>query len=348
MPNEQPEQIVARQLPGQGEGMEPLRRLLLRLAGGSMPVLILGESGTGKEFAARALHAASPRAPGPFVAENCAAVPEGLFESLLFGHVRGAFSGAVRAHEGLFQQARGGTLLLDEIGELPLLLQARLLRAVQERQVRPLGASETVPLDVRIVAATNADLSALVSEGRFRSDLLYRLRGAVLELPPLRRRMDDLPLLAAAILSRLEPPPGGGAWRISPAALRVLLAHDWPGNVRELSAELERAAALAESEWLIPESFSQSLRPSRVAAMPAGVFAPPPRRARAPLLFDDGAALQRAHLERALASCGGHITETAAWLGWTRQRLYRQIRRLGIRVERAPRRGGAASPPGGG
>ena len=301
-----------------------------------MPVLICGESGTGKEIAARALHSASLRARGPFVAENCAAVPEGLFESLLFGHVRGAFSGAVRAHEGLFQQARGGTLLLDEIGDLPLPLQARLLRALQERQVRPLGATAIVSLDARIVAATNADLPALVREGRFRADLLYRLRGAELELPPLRRRIEDLPVLAASILSRLDPPRCGPGWRITPAALRLLLSHDWPGNVRELSAELERAAALAENEWLTPELFSTTVR----LGIRGEVTAPGGSRrgAQEPLLFDQSNPVERASVVRALRACGGRITPAAALLGWSRQRLYRRIRRLGIEIERPARR----------
>ncbi len=243
---ELPSGIVAA---GPASPMAETARKLAKLAPTPLSVLVLGETGTGKEVAARELHRQSARPKGPFVAVNCAAIPATLLESTLFGHERGAFTGAVRAQPGKFAQADGGTLFLDEIGDLSLELQAKLLRAIQERQVEPLGALRPVPVDVRIVAATHQDLEAAVRAGRFRQDLYFRLNGALLRLPPLRERgAADVAALAEHFLRKI-----GSPLRLSPAALRALELHPWPGNVRELEQVVTRAALLAEGEEIVTE-----------------------------------------------------------------------------------------------
>ncbi len=232
----------------QSPGMQRVGQMVLDLAPNESNVLIQAASGTGKELIARAIHKTSPRREGPFVAVDCGALPEGIVESELFGYEIGAFTGAVRDAPGLFRSADGGTLFLDEIGELPLLLQSKLLRTIQEREVRPLGATDPVPVDVRIVAATNRELEEEVRAGRFRSDLFYRLRVVSIQIPPLRERPEDIPLLALHFLKDVGR--DSKVRGIEPAALEALISQPWKGNVRELENCIEGAVALAHGPYL--------------------------------------------------------------------------------------------------
>jgi len=241
---------------GHSRAMQQLREMIGRLARSQAPIFIQGESGTGKELVARDIHNHSSRAPGPFVPVNCGAIPGELIESELFGHHKGAFTGANRDKPGLFRAAEGGTLFLDEIAELPLALQVSLLRVLQERRVRPVGGTEEVPVDVRIVSASHQDLNQAVAEGRFRQDLFFRLNVIGLRVPPLRERLDDLPSLATAIVARLaardaRPVPG-----IDPEVLQALAGQPFPGNVRELENLLERAMALTDGDRITVEAVS--------------------------------------------------------------------------------------------
>ncbi|MCC7535713.1 MAG: sigma-54-dependent Fis family transcriptional regulator, partial [Deltaproteobacteria bacterium] len=221
-------------------------------------VLLTGESGTGKEVVARAIHAHSRRASGPFIAVNCAALPEQLLESELFGHVRGAFTGAVRDREGRFEAAHDGTLFLDEIGDMPVVLQAKLLRVLQERTFERVGESRGRPTNARIVAATHHDLRRAIEQGRFRDDLYYRLRVVPIELPALRARREDIEPLARHLLARIGARTGR-AVRFSPEALRTILAYDWPGNVRELENAIEYAVAVCKGQTLLPEDLPREV-----------------------------------------------------------------------------------------
>jgi two-component system response regulator HydG len=234
------------ELLGESPAMRRARSLIERVAASDAPVLIMGETGTGKELAARAIHTHSPRGKGVFVAINCAAVPEALLESELFGHMRGAFTDARNARQGLFLEAQGGSLFLDEVAEMPTALQAKLLRALQERTVRPVGSDKEVPFDARIIAATHRDLESRVSDGQFREDLYYRLNVLQIELPPLRARGSDVLVLANSYLHRVAQRSGKAVTSIAPEAARKLVNYAWPGNVRELVNAIERAVALAE------------------------------------------------------------------------------------------------------
>ena len=224
--------------------MRQVAELVRRAAASDVTVLISGESGTGKEVIAQEIHRASPRAGGRFVAVNCGAMPEALFEAELFGYVRGAFTGATSDRRGLFDEASGGTLLLDELGELPLPLQVKLNRALQERTIRSVGAREERPVDVRVIAATNVELQASVSAGRFREDLYYRINVFPIRVPPLRERRPDVPALAALFVQRHRR--AGQAETFTPEALAALIDHDWPGNVRELENVVQRALAVTD------------------------------------------------------------------------------------------------------
>ena len=208
-------------------------------------MLIHGQSGTGKELFARAIHKASPRASGPFVALNCSAIPESLFESELFGHAKGAFTGATREHPGLFRAAEGGTLFLDEIGDMPLSFQVKLLRALQERVIRPVGSTESVPVDVRIISATHQDLDQALEENTFREDLYYRLNVVTLELPSLAERREDIPLLANHFLINFPDTEKRGISGFAPEAMEAMVSAPWPGNVRQLYNEVEQSVALS-------------------------------------------------------------------------------------------------------
>ncbi|MCU0232982.1 MAG: sigma-54 dependent transcriptional regulator [Thermoanaerobaculales bacterium] len=245
-------------------GSSPAIRRILdmvpRLAATPSTVFITGESGTGKELLAQAIHAFSANANGPFLSVNCGALPEGLLESELFGHVRGSFTGAIRDNKGMFVDAEGGTLLLDEVGELTPLMQVKLLRVLQERRVRPVGATREVPVNVRVLAATNRDLEQAVRDGGFREDLFYRLNVLHLHLPPLRQRIEDLPELARHFVERTCAAFGRPPKRLTPDALRVLQAYPWPGNVRELENVIERTVALEASELITSGSLPEHLR----------------------------------------------------------------------------------------
>ncbi len=218
------------------------------MAQGEASVLIQGESGTGKELLARAIHKAGPRRDKPFVGLNCGAIPEALLESELFGHKKGAFTGATADHPGLFLAADGGTMLLDEIGDMPLHLQVKLLRALENREIRPVGATKVIPIDVRIISASHRDLVKARAEGSFREDLFYRLNVVALKLPPLRERREDIPLLTAHFLKKLSADYGKDVNALSPDAMELLIAHPWPGNIRQLYNTCEQVVALSGSE----------------------------------------------------------------------------------------------------
>ncbi len=237
--------------------MRQVARLGVRAAKSGIPILITGESGVGKELIARAIQGSSDRAGKPFVTVNCGAIPENLVESILFGHKKGAFTGATQDHDGKFQEAHGGTLFLDEIGELPLDMQVKLLRALQEGEVDPVGAKRPVKVDVRIISATNRDLAEAVQEGRFREDLFYRLNVFPIEVPPLRERKEDIPALVEHFITRFNAQEGRDVKGCAPEAMALLTAFDWPGNVRQLENTVFRAVILAEDAWLKPEDFPQ-------------------------------------------------------------------------------------------
>lgn len=299
-----------------------LLTLAERIAATTIPVLFEGPTGTGKEVLARFVHRLSPRASGPFVAVNCAAMPEAMLEGLLFGHRKGAFTGAAEAGEGLFRAADGGTLLLDEIGELPLPLQAKLLRALQEGEVLPLGATRPIRVDVRIVACTNRDLAAEVEAGRFREDLLYRLNVFPLALAALRDRPGDIAPLAFGMLLRHADRPG---W-IAPQAFALLEAHPWPGNVRELENVIRRALLLAGEAGTIEAGHIVFDRAVRATCETAGearpAVTPPPRPApRSPTLSDVAFASEAQAILAALERHRGNRSQTARSLGISERTL---------------------------
>jgi two-component system, NtrC family, response regulator PilR len=313
-------------LVGLSPAMSDVIALCRRVAGTSATVLLSGASGTGKEVAARAIHFGGPRAGKPFVAVNCGALPEPLMESELFGHVRGAFTGATEDKVGLFEAADKGTVLLDEVGELPAALQVKLLRVLQDRTIRRVGASEERPIDVRVISATNRDLQALVDAGAFRTDLFYRLNVIHIHLPSLAERREDIPALVDAILPGLEPIVGREISGVTKAALRALVEHDYPGNVRELRNILERAATLATgSEIDVGDLPLASMQKGRSSAEPW------------PGLPQDGidldAALEtveRRYIEQALERSGGVQTQAAKLLGVTFRSLRYRMGKLGL------------------
>jgi two-component system, NtrC family, response regulator AtoC len=305
--------------------MKEVLRLAQKVAPAKTTVLISGESGTGKELIARALHEMSPRAERPFVAVNCGAIPEKLIESELFGHAKGAFTGAVSAKRGLFEEADGGTLLLDEIGDLPLHLQASLLRVLQEGEVRRVGDARTIRVDVRVLAATHRELAQAVAAGSFREDLFYRLNVVGLRLPPLRERTEEIEALALRFLSRHASRLGVPAKPLSAEALRLLCAWRWPGNVRELENALERALVLSEGEEIGPEALPDELRSSRP---PAG---PPPDPEEGDLSVKKAQrALEAELIRKALERTGGNRTRAAELLELSPRALLYKIRDYGI------------------
>lgn len=296
-------------LVGESPAIRALRASLERVAAVDSTVLLQGESGTGKELVARELHARSARASGPFVPVNCAAVSPELIESELFGHARGAFSGATRARDGLFHYARGGTLFLDEIAELPLPIQATLLRAIEDLKIRPVGSEQLVPVNLRIVAATNRSLSAEVAAGRFRKDLYFRLQVVELTLPPLREHKQDIAALVAHFMSQLAPTLGAEPLRISDQEMDFLAQYDWPGNVRELRNLIERSLILGSLNV-------SALYPGTPAALPEG----------RPI---DLPSLEKMHILSVLESVHGDKTRAAQLLGVSRRTLERRVAEWG-------------------
>jgi DNA-binding NtrC family response regulator len=294
---------------GRSEPMLQVFKTAARVAQSDATVLIEGESGTGKEQVARAIHSASKRAGGPFVAVDCGAIAEGVLESELFGHARGAFTGAQQSRRGLFEEASHGTLFLDELGDVGPALQARLLRALQEGEVRRVGANEAIAVDVRVLAATNKDLARLVKEGKFREDLYYRINVVTLRLPPLRERREDVPLLAEHFAAKHGRPEGSA---ITPEARELLLAYDWPGNVRELENVIARALALNHAGLVVPEDL-----PERLRGLPPGI---PPPGAGERLTLEE---VERRYAAQILAETGGNKTKAADILGIDRKTLYR-------------------------
>ncbi|SFD23187.1 two-component system, NtrC family, response regulator GlrR [Thiohalospira halophila DSM 15071] len=278
-------------------------------------VFIRGASGTGKELLARAIHDASPRSQGPFVAVNTAAMPEGLLESELFGHRKGAFTGAERDHTGLFREADGGTLFLDEVGDMPPGLQVKLLRVLQERRVRPVGGTQDIPVDVRIIAATHRDLEAAVGAGDFREDLFYRLNVVSLTLPPLSERREDIPLLAETFLEELAARYGRELTGFAPEALATLSEAPWPGNVRQLYNVVEQVVALATTP-LVPDSLVREALDSAAAPMPT--------------LAEARRAFERDYLERLLTITAGQVRRAAELAGRNRTEFYRLLSRHGL------------------
>jgi DNA-binding NtrC family response regulator len=286
-------------------------------------VLVQAESGTGKELLARFIHEASGRRHKPFVAVNCAAVPEHLLESELFGHARGAFTGATNAKPGKFEMADGGTLLLDEIGEMPLNLQPKLLRALQEREFERLGETRTIKVDIRVVATTNVDLAGMVAEGKFRSDLYYRLNVIPLNLPALRTRSGDIELLAQFFVEKYGTQAGGAVATLTPGFLERLKSHDWPGNVRELGNFMRRVCSLHPGAELDEDCFDQEFES---AAKPAArVFVMPASSSVAPIR-----EMERAHLEKTLAIAEGNRTLAAQMLGISIRTMRNRIREYGL------------------
>ncbi len=352
---------------GQSEPMQQVFKLIGKLAKSDVTVLVEGESGTGKELIARSLHFHSHRLGKPFVAVNCSAIPRDLLEAELFGFEKGSFTGAIERRIGRFEQAHGGTLFLDEIGEMPLELQAKLLRVVQERELDRVGSKGPIPIDVRIIAATNQDLRALVEQRRFREDLFYRLDVARIQVPPLRDRREDIPVLADFFLGRFRRELGVGEKALSKDALRLLTAHHWPGNVRELENVLKRAVVLSSNPTLLPEDF-----PDLVASRAQG-----PRiddlsleellevKLRRFLEQMEGLSLsgiygqvievvERPLLKLVLERTGGNQVRAAEILGINRNTLRKKLSLLGVPIRGG--RGGlrengvrpATGPPGSG
>jgi DNA-binding NtrC family response regulator len=315
---------------GRSPAMERIFRLVENLEHSEATVLLTGESGTGKEILANAIHSRSPRRGGPFVAVNCGALPGELLESELFGHVRGAFTGAVRDRTGRFELAAAGTLFLDEVGDLPPALQVKLLRALQERTFERVGESRPRAGDTRVVAATNVDLRRAVQEGRFREDLYYRLRVVPIEIPPLRARREDIEPLATFLLARVGARQGR-ALRFSPDALRSLLDHAWPGNVRELENALEYAVAVCKGQTILPEDLPAEIgEPDAASPSAPSVPAIATPGASHGTPAPDTLAIDAARIRGALEACRWRRHEAARVLGISRTTLWRHMRELGL------------------
>jgi two-component system response regulator AtoC/two-component system nitrogen regulation response regulator NtrX len=316
---------------GRSAVMKSVFDVIEKVSGLDVAILVTGESGTGKELVAREVHARSPRAKGPFIAVNCAALPGTLIETELFGHMKGAFTGAHSDRKGKFELADHGTIFLDEVGDMSLDVQAKLLRVLEVKTLEPLGGSETVEVDSRVIAATHKDLRELVSEGRFRADLFYRLNVVDLFLPPLRARRDDISLIIERVLSDLARKHGRGPREVSPEALKALVAYPWPGNVRQLRNALERSVVLASGTRLelddLPPEVREPAAPEELKDDdPSLSFAEAKRRAMR--------AFELEFVERKLREHRGNISKTAQALGMHRQSLQQKLKELGIVVNR--------------
>jgi DNA-binding NtrC family response regulator len=303
--------------------MEAVKKMILKVARSSSPVLIRGESGTGKELIARAIHNQSPRVTEMFQAVNCAAINENLLESELFGHEKGSFTGAHAEKKGLFEVADRGTLFLDEIGELDIGMQAKLLRALQEREIRRVGGNRTIKVDVRVVAATNRDLRAMVADGRFRDDLYYRINVLSVDVPPLRERRDDIPVLIDYFLKKHTRNTSRLVRGLTPETRRLMLNYSWPGNVRQLESAIERAILLCESDLITVEDLPLEVRQeSRPQA--EGAFKLPPEG----IAFED---VERSLIMQAMEQTDYNITKSAKLLGLTFRTLQYRLEKFGIK-----------------
>ena len=313
---------------GQSESLRRVLDVAARAAPTDLTILIEGESGTGKEVLARAIHRLSARKDGPLIAVNAAAIPEGLLESELFGHERGAFTGAIRARPGRFELAKDGTLFLDEIGDMPLGMQVKILRALQERQIERVGGVKAIAVDARIIAATHQNIEEMVAEGKFRQDLFYRLQGVRLRLPPLRERLDDLPLLISHLLERAAQRLWRAPATVSPEALRCLWTYPWPGNIRELQHVLEAAMVLSDGV-ILPEHLPPAVqRGVPASAGQAGPLAMPPGACLDDILAD----AERRLILDALARSSGVQARAAKVLGISERSLWYRIKKLRIHV----------------
>ncbi len=307
---------------GRSPQMLQVYKTIARVAESRSTVLITGESGTGKELIARAIHFNSPRASRPFVAVDCGSLAETLLESELFGHVRGAFTGAITGKKGLFEEADSGTCFLDEVGDISLSMQAKLLRVLQEHEIKRVGGTETIKVDVRVVAATNKDLEQLVAEQKFREDLFYRMNVVAIHIPPLRERVEDIPLLAEHFLRKYTAENGKPIPRLSPGAVDLLAGYRWPGNVRELENVIERTVTLSRNNLILPEDLPRRIRVESpkvsVASLPSSISL---------------SELERRYIQKVLEDTGGNKKKTAEILGIDRRTLYRMAARYGISLK---------------
>jgi DNA-binding NtrC family response regulator len=313
------ERAQVAEIEGKSPRMLDVYKLVARVAPTTATVLVVGESGTGKELVARAIHSRSPRAGKPFVPVNCTALSESLLESELFGHARGAFTGAVAAKRGLFEMANDGTLFLDEIGDMGPKMQAQLLRVLQDGEVRPVGGTESIKVDVRLVCATNRDLEADVKTGRFREDLYFRINVVTVRMPPLRERAGDIPILVRHFLAKIARREGRSEASVSPETLDLLCRHGWPGNVRELENAIERAVAVAKGNVVLPSDLPVEVYGGSPVA-PAGIFDDRPTLSE----------LEKRYIALILTECGGNKKRAAERLGIDRRTLYRALERAGV------------------
>ena len=317
---------------GNSSAMQPVFEMIMRVSATKANIMILGESGTGKELVAHAIHRNSSDPSAPFVVINCAAVPETLLESELFGHKRGSFTGAVADKEGIFEQADGGSLFLDEVGDIPLAVQVKLLRAIQQKSFRPVGGTEDVTIDVRILCATNKNLEEMAAKGSFREDLFYRLNVIQIHMPALRERREDIPALAEHFLSKFAVTMGKPVKSFSKEAMRMLLQYDFPGNVRELENLVERAVALETQSVILPESLPQKLlMPKTAPAAPVARTSAKGTELSGPFDLEKSVEdFERTHIMRALEKTNGLKKKAAALLGISFRSLRYRIEKYGI------------------
>jgi DNA-binding NtrC family response regulator len=305
---------------GTSSAMQELFRIVEKVAVTDCNVLIQAESGTGKELVARAIHEHSPRKDGPFVAQSCAALPEALLESEMFGHVKGAFTSATSDKHALLEIADGGTFFFDEVGEIRPSIQAKLLRVIEEREFKPVGGTQTVRVDIRIIAATNRDLHEAVAQGTFREDLFYRLNVVTIVIPPLRERAEDIPLLSAHFLEKYSTAHGKQVHAVSQEAMDLLVAYRWPGNVRELENTIERAVVLAGSATVTPHDLPPQLRAGGRTA----------KNQRTPTLTGTRQQAERSRIVETLRACGWRRAQAASALGVSRKTLWEKMKKYGI------------------